>query len=264
MKTKCLRSSTFSLAACDAARLFVRGLSVAGLAGLIVSLGGCGVSFSGTLTAITGSGRTVTQQYELTDFSKVEAGNTFEVEITQGESYRVSVVVDDNVAEHLSVSRSGDTLRLFIQDNTSLRNVTLKAQVTMPSLAGLDLSGASRAAVSGFDSGTPLSIRLSGASSARGNLKTGDADFRASGASRLDLEGTASALKAHVSGASHIDLEKFRSGTTAVDASGASHATVNPGGHLTVDASGASSVRYVGEPASVRANTSGASSVKQK
>jgi hypothetical protein len=240
----------------------MRRLGLAGLAVASLSLGGCFVSKSGP--AIVGSGQTISKEYSLADFSKVAAGSTFQVEITQGDGYRVTLIIDDNLPDYLSVSRSGDTLRIFTQPNVSLRNATLKARVVMPSLAGLDLSGATRTTVSGFASDNPLAIRVSGASNLRGEIKNGEADVSASGASHLELRGSAARLKVHVSGASHVNLEGYGSGDTSARAEGASHLTVNPSGHLTANASGASSVRYAGRPASVQANASGASSVKPK
>jgi hypothetical protein len=49
-----------------------------------------------------------------------------------------------------------------------------------------------------------------------------------------------------------------------VEASGASKATVNPSGRLDADASGASSIYYLGSPTLGKIDTSGSSTVKPK
>jgi hypothetical protein len=225
-------------------------------------LTGCS-AFSGDPT-ITGSGQLVTTPFNLTGFTKVSAGSAFQVEVKQGPSHRVSVTVDDNLVEYLDVAKSGNTLQIRLKPNTQIRQATLKAAVILPELTGLDLSGATRTTVAGFESGKPLGIELSGASRLDGDITCGEAQFDVSGASRLELRGRAGTMKIDSSGASNLDLERFDAEGATVSASGASHVNVSVHGNLEVDASGASSVRYAGEVVGVNVQTSGASSVRRK
>ena len=221
---------------------------------------GCGVLGP----SITGSGNTVAKEYDLVGFSRLAVGNAFQVAIAHGPKHSVTVTVDDNLVEHLDVAKSGDILRIKLRPNLNVRNATLRATVALPELTGLDLSGAVRATLTGFNSDKSLDAELSGACNLRGDIKNGDARFDVSGASKIELRGSARALKASASGASTVNLAEYKSGNTVADASGASHITVIPSGNLQADASGASSVKYGGEPTDVKAHTSGASSVRKK
>lgn len=213
---------------------------------------------------ITGSGRTVTETFDLAGFSRLVVGSTFQVSVTRGDQHRVLATVDDNLVEHLDISRSGETLNIRLKPNLSVDHATLKVDVTMPDLLGLDAGGASRTTLAGFSSDKSLEAEVDGASTVRGEITSGDTRFRAAGASRIELQGGAQNLRVKASGASSVNLDRFTSNGTGVEASGASHVTVNARGNLEVRASGASSVRYVGTPASVSSQVTGASSVKQK
>ena len=229
---------------------------------VVLLLAGCTIPFG---TRINGSGPAVTKDFDLAGFTAVATGSAFQVEITRAETYSVAVTVNENLVERLDVSVSGGTLRIYLKPNVgSVGNATLKAKVTMPELNGLDLSGASRTTVTGFNSNMALNTEVSGASTLRGDLTCGNAQLDASGASKVELRGSAYDLKVKASGASTVDLSNFTSRNTVVDASGASHVSVAASGSLDVEASGASTVRYTGEPAKLKANTSGASSVSQK
>ncbi|MBI4658461.1 MAG: DUF2807 domain-containing protein [Verrucomicrobia bacterium] len=225
-----------------------------------LALAGCGVLG----LSITGSGQTVTKDYDVSGFSRIAVGNAFQVEIKQGPEHKVAVTVDDNLLEYLDVTTSGETLRIRMQPNLNVRNGTLKAAITLPDLTGLDLSGATHTTVSGFSSDKPLEVEVSGASRLRGEIKSGDARYEVSGASNIDLQGSAGSLDVSASGASEANFEKCSSSNIVAHASGASHITVTANGNLEADASGASSVRYAGEPAKLRTNASGASSVRRK
>jgi hypothetical protein len=231
---------------------------------------------------LQGSGNVVSEQVALADFTEIEAQSAFDLEITQSDTFAVTVRADDNILDLLDVSKSGDTLRLGLERGVSLRgDVTLEATITMPDLEGLKLSGASRASVSGFRSSGRLDINLSGASRVDGDLEAGEVDIRLSGASRVDgdleagdvdidasgasrvvLEGSATGLILEGSGASSLDLADFTVNTAEVELNGASEATVNVQERIDpVDVSGASRLRYLGDPSLGDVSTSGGSSV---
>lgn len=229
--------------------------------GLLLA-GCCAVPFS---TQLAPSGPLVTKDFDLANFSAVAAGSAFQVEITHSNQHSVSVTVNESLVENLEVNVSGNTLHIGLKPGFGITGAaTMQARVTMPGLTGLDLSGASRTTLAGFNSDDSLQAEVSGASTLRGDLTCGDASFNVSGASKVQLDGRAKNLDVEVSGASTVDLENFASKNTTVNASGASKAIVAPSGSLVVEASGASSVRYAGEPTRVRENTSGASTVEQK
>lgn len=232
--------------------------------GLVASmLGGC---FYAGGSVVTGSGRATTTDYDFSDFTKVNISSAFESEITQGESYATSVTVDDNIVEYLDVRVDGDTLHIGLKPRISLgfRNTTLSAQITMPDLEGLDLSGATRTQLRGFSNTRPAEVELSGASQLRGDITTGEMRLNASGASTVELEGSTGRLDVEASGASTVRLEDFTAEDANVRVSGASNVTVNTSGRLTGEASGASTVSYTGSPSSVQVDTSGASNVRQR
>lgn len=214
---------------------------------------------------ITGSGNVVTREEAFTDFDKVDVSHTFKVDVSQGDTFRVVIRIDDNLVEHLQVTQQGNTLKIGLKPGRyNIRRATMEAEVTMPELTGLELSGASHGTVTGFESTKALDVNLSGASSLRGDIEAGDARFDVSGASNADLTGSAGDVTINASGASQIDLSAFAVADADVKASGASTVTVNPSGTLDANASGASHVYYVGNPTMGKLETSGASSVQSK
>jgi len=239
-------------------------LLILGLALCVVTLlAGCDLSRG---VSIAGSGIIVTREENITGFDRIDANHAFQVEVRQGETYGVVIRIDDNLEKHLEVVKKGSTLHISFETNRAyfVRNVTLQAEITMPALAGLNLSGASSATITGFTSTKALDIDLSGASSLRGDIKAGNAGFDVSGASRVTLTGSAGDATIEAEGASAVDLSAFAVVDANVDASGASRVTVNPSGRLDVEASGASDVYYLGSPTLGRMETSGASDIHRK
>ncbi|MFC2053900.1 head GIN domain-containing protein [Chloroflexota bacterium] len=214
---------------------------------------------------LTGSGTVVTREEPITGFDKVDISDSFNVEIHQSEEYKVVIRVDNNLVEYLQVEKQGSTLKIGLKPGISMvSNATLEAEITMPELAGLDLSGASDATISGFKSTNNLTVDLSGSSSLGGDIESGDASFDLSGSSDANLSGSGGNLTLDASGSSDVDLSEFPVADANLEVRGASTAIVNPSGVLNVEASGASDVYYLGNPSLGNIDASGASSVDHK
>lgn len=169
----------------------------------------------------TGSGEVVTQEMDLNGFDKLDIRQGFKVEVSQGDEFSVLVRVNENLVEYLQVEVLGDTLKIGLEQNRVYANATLQAEVTMPTLTGLDVSG-----------GTDVTV-----------------------------SGTGEDIAVDASGGSDADLASFQVVDANIDASGGSDVTVNASGTLNVDASGGSQVYYLGSPTMGQIETSGGSNV---
>jgi hypothetical protein len=215
---------------------------------------------------VNGSGRIVTEDFDIRGFSRVDVSHAFQAEVVHSSSYKVVVRVDDNLRQHLRVEKRGETLVIGLKPmrGFSLRNATMEAEVHMPDLRGIEASGASDVRISGFSSVKDFEADLSGASYLDGEITAQDVDIEVSGASRVRLRGKAEDLRLDVSGASNLDLKDFPVQDADIELSGASEVEVVLSGTLDIDASGASRLYFGGSPTMGRVDLSGASSIKRR
>lgn len=236
-----------------------------------------------------GSGDVVTETKDITDFTSVSVENTFEVEITQSDSFSITTSVDESLLDYIAVAKEGETLRIYLNPrhpftDFTLRDKTLKATITMPTLSGLYLSGAVKGTISGFKSSADFRLVVSGASSLKiDGIEVGNTNFEVSGASKVSGSINATDVKLEVSGASNIELEGAAnnitlsaSGTSKlnlanlplnyanINLSGASEATIYAREKLDTVLSGASTLYFLANPAIGNISVSGASTIKHK
>jgi len=237
------------------------------------------------MVVLEGSGNIVTLTEDFVGFNRVEAGHAYNIEITQGDEYRIEIRADDNFVEYLDITKRGNTLDLDLDDQFSYQFLdgVLEASITMPELALIRLSGASDAVIGGFDSTSRFEANLSGDSTLVGDLGAGNilldlsgsselsgsyavsiADFSVSGASKIHLTGSGDNVTMDVSGSSLVDLYEFNTRDATVDVSGASEVYLNADGVVDVSASGASRVYQSGNGEIGNASTSGASRVERR
>jgi hypothetical protein len=215
---------------------------------------------------INGSGNVISQEESISGFDSIDISHSFSVDITQGEDFSVVIRIDDNLVEYLDVTKQGSTLRIRFEPSRSYNifNATMEAEITMPELVGVDLSGDSEARVSGFASAEPFTADLSGNSRLNGDIQAGNVRLDASGNSSVTVSGSGEGISVDASGSSEVDLADFLGVNGNVGASGASTVTVSLSGRLDADASGSSDIYYLGNPELGSIDTSGTSSVQSK
>ena len=167
----------------------------------------CDMPGTGGLGQVIGSGTPVTKYYDLTGVTKVTVDSGFKVDVDYGVKAEASVTRINLVKEHLEVEVDGDTVHIGLADLWQYRDVTLRARVVLPRLAGLEASGASTIVVTKFTSGDPLQLAASGSSAVNLVLgRVGAVTLDVSGASRVEGSASMEELGGEVSGGSAIDF----------------------------------------------------------
>lgn len=205
-----------------------------------------------------------TRKFPVSGFNRLSMGSAFKIDVKQGSSFSVTATGRAEDLEAMESAVKGNTLHLGYKNNGWNKNrKTVEISITMPSLAGVDFSGASRANVARFSGVSSMEIEVSGASQVTMSLSSPKVSVDLSGASSLTLTGDGDVLTGDVSGASSFKGREFSAKTVNIDASGASSAAVLASATINAEASGASSIRYSGSVKDVHSSTSGASSVKR-
>ena len=191
---------------------------------------------------VVGSGNARTQQETMSDFNVVDVGSGFRVHIAHSNSYKVSITADDNLFQYIQVFKTGSTMTIRLTPGVSVQSSTLKAEITMPTLIGVQFSGGVIGNATGFISTQDFRVELSGGST-------------------LKMDGEANNLVAACSGGSSLDLSKFTVANADIDFSGGSQGTINLSGRLNANLSGGSKLFYIGSPTLGDISTSGGSSI---
>ena len=196
---------------------------------------------------ITGSGELVSIEESFADFDAVSLSHSFNTKVVPSDNYYVRLKVDDNVAQYLRTYQEGSTIYLGLI-NGSYSNVTLIAEIGMPDISSVLMSGATRISLEGFQFNHSFNIDISGASVVTGNISTGNLYCSLSGASSVEIIGEGKDVNIGGSGASNINLLNFPAENININLSGASVSTVNTSGIMNVILSGVSTLWYKGNP----------------
>jgi hypothetical protein len=221
----------------------------------------CLLMLGGATSVIAQSSRS----FSVSGFNRLDMGSAFRIDVKQGNNYKVVAEGRSQDLEDLQSSVSGGVLRLKYKNHGWDNNrKTVNISITMPSLQGVDFSGASTVTIGYFSGTGNMDIEDSGASRVTMDLTATKVSMDLSGASSLTLNGKCGVLNGEVSGASSFKGKDFLTKEVNIDASGASSASIVASDKIQAEASGASSVRYSGSVKNIHSSTSGASSVKRQ
>ncbi|SOE22705.1 Putative auto-transporter adhesin, head GIN domain [Spirosomataceae bacterium TFI 002] len=201
--------------------------------------------------------------YDLSDFDEIKYGSAFEVQIIASSEFKVTAQGDSRDLDDLDVRvRDGELTIGYLKSGwfSGNKRYRMKLVIETPSIKELDLSGASDTEVLDFGQLDKIEIEVSGASKLRFKVPIVELDMDMSGASTSNFYEEIDFAKAEVSGASTLNAVEKDVLEAVLDVSGASKVNISVLDKLEVKASGASTVKYRGNP-DVKQNTSGASKV---
>ncbi len=245
-----------------------------------VSIPGCNIG---------GLGKIISADKDFTNFTTVDVEDEFDVKIVQSSSFKVTVSADESFFDYITVTKTDDTLRIYLNPRHAFTDFTvgtknLKAEIAMPALRGLRISGATKATITGFKSSDSFKLDLSGASSldmseievgdaelgisgaskVSGDMKAANTKFELSGASKVALKGTGTNATLNISNASNANLADFILTTADVKLTEASEATLNLKEKLDCVVNAASTLYFLGNPTMGNVQVSGASTIKHR
>lgn len=196
------------------------------------------------LAQVRGSGNTIQQDRKTEPFTKIEVGSAFQVKLTQGEDYKVSVVTDDNLQASVETRVLGKTL--VIEVASGIKGFSeLSVVVQTPVLEKITLEGAARLTSNGVFASPDLKIEAGGASRATLIVQSEAIHSKVSGAARLTLMGETTTHETEVSGAARLNALMLKTATTNADISGAGKASIFANSEIVADISGAGKLSYL-------------------
>lgn len=183
------------------------------------------------------------KSYDYKDFDKISVSAGVEAVIAVGGDYSVNAESSAEGLERLEIRLRGRELHIGRESRFMSfgRQPNITVRVTLPKLAGLDVSSGSETRASG--------------------VKGGDFEIDASSGAGLTIEGECDALELDISSGADVDAHGFKCKSARADASSGSDAEINVSDSITADASSGASVKVYGEPKSATIEKSSGGSV---
>ena len=221
--------------------------------------------FEGGFNAgISGNGNVVEEIRDLDGFSGIQVSSGVDVFFSQGESFLVKVVADENLMDIIETEVRGSILVVGVERPGIRRAESKKVYVSLPELEHLKISSAGDCVgETPFKCGT-LDIDISSAGDLRAELYADRIRLDISSSGDARITGEATDFDASLSSAGDLDAFDLKARNVTVDVSSAGSAKVYATGELRMNASSAGNIYYRGDARVVRSRSSSAGDIIEK
>ncbi|MGA0556697.1 head GIN domain-containing protein [Larkinella sp. VNQ87] len=214
--------------------------------------------FGQTQAQSTVTERHSTKQFNIKSFDRIDVANAIDVEVRKG-PFDVVADVAPGESEYLSIkSDNGVLVARFNRPSGWMPGKNRKSPrllITMPTLRGITLAGASDGDVNDAFNSEELDITLSGAADLKmTDITANRIRLKASGASDTRLKGRVRLLDVEISGASDLQAFDLTAEEAIIRASGASDASVTVTKKLEKNTRGGADVSHRGNPQTLISN----------
>jgi hypothetical protein len=235
----------------------------AAIAVLLLSTLACQVSLGGIgVRTVRGSGEVITVKRQVSDFDSVDLSGIGHLSIEVGDEESLLVEVEDNLIQYIETEVNNGTLEISIKGNVNIQPTeAVKYYLTVRDLEAISVSGAGNVETPWLEAAR-FSVHISGAGGVdMDGLDADELDVHISGLGNLTIHGgVVNVQDVEISGSGSHESRKMESAQTDISLSGLGNAAVWVTDRLSVDISGAGTVKYAGDP-SVDSNVSGLGSI---
>lgn len=193
-----------------------------------------------TKDTIEGSGSSISEIRNVTEFTKVSSEGVFEVTITQDNSQSVEITADDNIIQRVKTEVVDNELRLYLDDR-NYKDISLKANIVAERINSIKNTGIGDFVLSNVD-------------------ENGNFNVSNSGSGNINITGNAESLTLENEGGGKFIGFEFIVSNCSAKIIGSGDCEVHPISTLDVDIEGSGDVYYKGTPA-IEANISGSGKV---
>ena len=168
---------------------------------------------------ITDTGKLEKREYPLSGFSKILVSDFFDVEIRQGDTYRVSLAAEEALIPYIDIAVQGETLHIGLKSGYDLcfENASQRVEVTLPALTGVRVSKHSTLILDDFESEETLRIDVTDFGTLWGSITAGVVEVEVTNHGDLTLRGSASQVVGEVMNFSSADLTNLESVEIDID-----------------------------------------------
>jgi putative autotransporter adhesin-like protein len=206
------------------------------------------------------------------NFHAISVSSAFDVFISQGNEEAVAVSAsEEKYRKEIKVEVKDGVLKIGLQNEGKFwkgfdgDKMKLKAYISFKNIDRLTASGACDVRVAGNIKTDDLHLNFSGASDLKeGTITAKKLTVDVSGASDINISGTANQLQLDVTGASNFKGFDLAVDYCDVHATGASTINITVNKELSARATGASDIHYKGDGLIREIKTSGASNVTKR
>ena len=195
-----------------------------------------------------GNGNVTIEERPVTSFDKINVDGVFKVYLTQGDTEKVEVEIDENLQQFVNVYNKGDILILEIEKGVNWGKTTKNnVFITLKSIDQLSIEGVCSVETSTILNLENLKLNVDGVSNSSLEVNCDQLDIDMDGVGNIKLTGETHLLTATKDGVGKLEAGNLIAAIVNIRNSGVGSAYVYASQELSMINSGVGSIYYSGD-----------------
>ena len=210
--------------------------------------------------SVRGNGNVITSNRNEGSFDGVKTAGSFDLYVTQGDTYSVRIEAEENLMKYIITEVSNGELKVKVSNGINLRpKKDMKVFVTAPRFKELGIAGSGNiTAESVLKSDERMELSVSGS----GDIRISEVDapkiiIRISGSGNAAVGGTTRDAEFRIAGSGDIKCKELKTENTEVHIAGGGNVWSYCSQSLDVHIAGSGDVHYAGNPVNVKQKIAG-------
>ena len=214
---------------------------------------------------IKANGQVVTTTRTVDNFDNINVSGSFDVDLVKGKEGDISIEASENLMDVIVTEVVDGTLKIKFKKGVNIRNSkTIHITVSYATIEGVSLSGSGNIHTDDVVNAANFDLSLSGSGSIQLGVSCTNLSSSISGSGNMKLNGKTDVFSCSISGSGNVNSSELIANTVHAKISGSGNIKVNAIQEINAKTSGSGNVIYTGNPATVKANSSGSGSVRNK
>lgn len=214
---------------------------------------------------IKGDGNIVTEKRNVGSFNQISVSGSFDVELIKGNEGAITLNGEKNILDELETEVIDGELKVKFKKGLNFRSykkITLK--IGFKNVNTLSLSGSGEIVSNAIIKGNQLNVNLSGSGEIKLKVDVSTLTSKISGSGNINLKGSSDNFNGAISGSGNINASELNSLIANAKISGSGNIKIHSEKEIHAKSSGSGNVIYSGNPAIVKAKSTGSGSIKKR
>ena len=220
------------------------------------------LSFAG-LAQVSGNGKVVKEERNLSGFHEIAVKNAIKLVITQGNTEKVVVETDENIQPYLVTEVVNGSLNIGMKGNINQVN-TLNVYVTAKELSSLESSSAAKIISEGSIKAKDMTISSSSGSAVKLEINCQQLKVKTSSGSSISLAGSTQSIDTESSSGASLNAAEVKAERGEMEASSGASVQVQVTKESKARASSGAHITVKGNPAIRDSDSSSGGSVSYR
>jgi len=214
---------------------------------------------------VRGNGNVKSEQRSHTDFTGVNSHGPYDVYLSQGSAFQVTVEAEDNLLPYIETYVENGVLNVRTKDGYWLSSKRdIKVHVTAPSYTKVKSIGSGNIITENVLNNTSkIELESTGSGDIKAQVNAPEVETELTGSGSITLGGATKSFKGQINGSGDIHAYELKGENVDIDINGSGSADVFASVDVSVSISGSGDVRYKGDGKVSKNSIHGSGSVKK-